>query len=71
MSDLIGGYERLRYVYQQYVESAFPLRSEALTQERSDLLRRVGAAETPGILAQPPLLEPVRRRRSSPSTPWA
>ena len=40
MPDLIGAYERIRLVYRQYIESAFPLRSEALTEERNARLMR-------------------------------
>lgn len=42
-----------------YVESAFPLRSEALTVERDELLARRGTSTDPGTLAQPPVLETV------------
>lgn len=64
MSDLVGGAKRIRHIYQQYVESAFPLRSEALAFERGDLLARSGGGggnngELPGILGQEPLLEPI------------
>jgi DEAD/DEAH box helicase domain-containing protein len=59
MHDLIGAYERLRRVYRLYVESAFPLRSEALTAERDALLAQRGTAVDPGTLAQPPVLETV------------
>jgi hypothetical protein len=59
MHDVIGTYERLRRVYRLYVESAFPLRSEALTVERDELLARRGTPTDPGTLAQPPVLETV------------
>jgi hypothetical protein len=66
MPDLIGAYERIRRVYRLYIESAFPLRSEALTAERNCLLSRVGSSDEPGPLAQPPLLEPVTVYERSP-----
>ena len=53
MHDLIGAYERIKQVYQWYIESAFPLRYEALSNERRRLLAQV---ET---LSQPPLLETI------------
>ncbi len=53
MYDLIGSYLRLERIYRMYIKSAFPLRSEALSQERDTLLRQIG------ILSQPPLLETV------------
>lgn len=59
MHDLIGTAERIRRVYRLYVESAFPLRSDALTQEREQLLARIGTPGDPGTLAQPPVLETV------------
>jgi DEAD/DEAH box helicase domain-containing protein len=62
MPDLIGGSKRIRHIYQQYVESAFPLRSEALASERGDLLARPSGGNggaLPGILGQEPLLEPI------------
>ena len=34
MHDLVGAYERMRQVYQWYIESAFPLRYGALSNER-------------------------------------
>ncbi len=59
MPDLIGAFERVRRVYRWYIESAFPLRSDALSREREILLDRVGTDDAPGTLAQPPLIEPV------------
>jgi len=59
MHDLIGTAERIRRVYRLYVESAFPLRSDALSQERDQLLARSGVPGDPGTLAQPPVLETV------------
>ena len=53
MHDLIGAYERMSQVYQWYIESAFPLRHEVLSNERQRLLSRQG------ILSQPPLLETI------------
>lgn len=53
MHDLIGSYERLQDIYRMYIESAFPLRSDALAAERRQLL---GKNE---ILTQPPLIETV------------
>jgi Lhr-like helicase len=51
--DLIGAYQRLDRIYQLYIKSAFPLRYRALAEERDRLLQK------PGILSQPPLVEPV------------
>jgi DEAD/DEAH box helicase domain-containing protein len=51
--DLVGAYQRLDRIYQLYIKSAFPLRYRALADERDALLQR------PGILSQPPLVEPV------------
>jgi len=53
MHDLVGAYERIDQVYRWYIESAFPLRYESLTEERQLLLSQQG------ILSQPPLLETV------------
>ena len=53
MHDLVGAYERMRKVYQWYIESTFPLRYPALSEERERLL------SSEGILSQPPLLETV------------
>ena len=53
MHDLVGAYERMNKVYQWYIESAFPLRYQALSEERKKLLSREG------ILSQPPLLETI------------
>ncbi len=65
MPDLLGAYERIRRVYRLYIESAFPLRSAALTAERNELLARMGTPDAPGTLAQPPLLEPIPVYESS------
>ena len=53
MHDLVGAYERMNRVYQWYIESAFPLRYEALSKERWKLLAQQG------VLSQPPLLETI------------
>ncbi|MEH2229770.1 MAG: DEAD/DEAH box helicase [Nostoc sp.] len=53
MYDLVGAYQRLDRIYQLYIKSAFPLRYRALAEERDRLLQQ------PGILSQPPLVEPV------------
>lgn len=53
MHDLVGAYERMNKVYQWYIESAFPLRYEALNEERRKLLAQRG------VLSQPPLLETI------------
>ena len=53
MHDLVGAYERMNKVYQWYIESAFPLRYEALSEERRKLLSRQE------VLSQPPLLETI------------
>ena len=59
MNDVIGLHARLERIYGMYVESAFPLRDRALRQERQALLAR------PGLLAQPPLIEPAAQYASS------
>ena len=53
MHDLVGAYERMNQVYQWYIESAFPLRYQALSEERKRLL------SNGEILSQPPLLETI------------
>ena len=53
MHDLVGAYERMNQVYQWYIESAFPLRHQALSSERRRLLSQQGT------LSQPPLLETI------------
>ena len=53
MHDLVGAYKRMSQVYQWYIESAFPLRHEVLSNERQRLLSQQG------ILSQPPLLETI------------
>ncbi|HEY9694172.1 MAG TPA: DEAD/DEAH box helicase [Oculatellaceae cyanobacterium] len=59
MHDLVGAYQRLDRIYQLYIKSAFPLRYRALADERDRLLMK------PGILSQPPLIEPVPIYQSS------
>jgi DEAD/DEAH box helicase domain-containing protein len=51
--DVVGAYQRLNHIYQLYIKSAFPLRYRSLATERDRLLQQ------PGILSQPPLIEPV------------
>lgn len=53
MYDVVGTHQRLENIYRMYIESAFPLRNQALSDERRILLKQMG------ILAQPPLLETV------------
>lgn len=53
MHDVVGAYQRLNHIYQLYIRSAFPLRYRSLAAERDRLLQQ------PGILSQPPLIEPV------------
>jgi DEAD/DEAH box helicase domain-containing protein len=53
MHDVIGAYQRLEQMYRLYLKSAFPLRSPVLSDERDRVLSR------PGVLSQPPLIEPV------------
>jgi DEAD/DEAH box helicase domain-containing protein len=53
MYDVVGAHQRLERIYRMYIESAFPLRNQALSDERRALLQQTG------ILAQPPLLETV------------
>jgi len=62
MNDALGIHERVGRIYRMYVESAFPLRYPALAAERRALLQKTG------VLAQPPLLEPVPTYRSSGKT---
>ncbi|MDF1524248.1 MAG: DEAD/DEAH box helicase, partial [Trueperaceae bacterium] len=59
MNDALAVHARIEHVYRMYVESAFPLRYETLSTERRELLTR------PGVLAQPPLIEPVPVYESS------
>lgn len=53
MYDVVGSYKRLEKIYRMYIESAFPLRNQALSDERRKLLQQ------PEILSQFPLLETV------------
>lgn len=62
MYDVIGTYQRLERVYRMYIESAFPLRNQALSSERHALLSQST------ILSQPPLLETVPLYPSDGST---
>lgn len=55
MNDVIASYLRLERIYRMYIKSAFPLRNQALSQEREELLRQ----QEPPILSRPPLLETV------------
>ena len=55
MNDVIASYLRLEKIYRMYIKSAFPLRNQALSQEREQLLRQ----QEPPILSRPPLLETV------------
>ncbi|MGQ9865612.1 MAG: DEAD/DEAH box helicase [Pseudanabaenaceae cyanobacterium] len=56
MNDIIGTYQRLDWVYQLYIKSAFPLRYPALSAERNRLLRY--NPNNP-LLSIPPLVEPT------------
>jgi ATP-dependent helicase YprA (DUF1998 family) len=58
-NDLVGGFERVNSIYRKYIESAFPLRYDALANERRALLGERG------LLSQPPLLEPMPVYRSA------
>ena len=62
MYDVIGAYQRLERIYQLYIKSAFPLRYQSLAKERDRILQQ------PGILSQPPLIEPVPTYPSSGKT---
>ena len=42
MQDLIGTFRRIEMAYRLYIRSAFPLRYEALSRKRDELLRRPG-----------------------------
>lgn len=53
MYDVVGSYQRLERIYRMYIESAFPLRNQVLSEERRRLLKEST------ILSQPPLLETV------------
>lgn len=53
MHDVIGAYQRIEQMYRLYLKSAFPLRSPVLSDERDRVLSQ------PGVLSQPPLIEPV------------
>ena len=53
MHDVLGSYQRLESIYRMYIESAFPLRNQALAKERRVLLQK------PTTLSQPPLVETV------------
>ncbi|MDW8212768.1 MAG: DEAD/DEAH box helicase [Roseiflexaceae bacterium] len=59
MHDVIGAHQRIERMYRLYLKSAFPLRSPALSDERDQVLMR------PGVLSQPPLIEPVPVYESS------
>jgi len=59
MHDLIGTYKRMEKIYRMYIESAFPLRNQALELERMELLKK------PSILSQLPLVEPVPTYQSA------
>ena len=59
MYDVIGAYQRLDRIYQLYIKSALPLRYRSLATERDRLLNQ------PGILSQPPLIEPLPTYPSS------
>ena len=62
MHDVVGSYQRLESIYRMYIESAFPLRNQALAEERRQLLQK------PTILSQPPLIETVPVYPSSSKT---
>ena len=62
MHDVIGSYERLERIYRMYIESAFPLRNQALAKERRQLLAQ------PTILSQLPVIETVPVYPSSDKT---
>ncbi|HLO87022.1 MAG TPA: DEAD/DEAH box helicase [Nostocaceae cyanobacterium] len=53
MHDVMGTYQRLNHIYHLYIKSAFPLRYRSLAAEREEILKQ------PGILSQPPLIEPI------------
>ncbi len=53
MDDPLGLFDNLRDLYLRYLDSALPLRGEALTRERRELFDR------PGTLFQAPRLEPI------------
>lgn len=59
MHDVIGAHQRIEQMYRLYLKSAFPLRSPVLSDERDRELER------PGVLSQPPLIEPVPVYESS------
>ena len=59
MYDLVGAYERIHRVYRMYIESAFPLRYDVLSEERQALL------SSQQVLAQAPVLETTPVYQSS------
>ena len=59
MNDVIGAHQRIDQLFKLYIRSAFPMRSAALEAERD---RAVAA---PGVLSQPPLIEPAPQYPSS------
>lgn len=58
MHDLLGTYQRLDRICQLYIKSAFPLRYQALAEERDRRLQFLNNPHNP-ILSIPPLVEPV------------
>src|SRR5262249_29824345 len=59
MYDLVGAYERIHRVYRMYIESAFPLRYDVLSEERQALL------SSQQVLAKAPVLETTPVYQSS------
>ena len=59
MNDVTGAYQRIDQLFKLYIRSAFPLRSAALEAERDR------AVAVPGILSQPPMIEPAPQYPSS------
>src|SRR5947209_6317317 len=59
MSSPISIHESLRDLYLKYLDSAMPLRHEALNSERQELLRSEGS------ICQPPLIEPIPRYKET------
>jgi Lhr-like helicase len=59
MSSPVTIHESLRDLYLRYLDSAMPLRHEALNSERQDLFRLDGS------ICQPPLIEPIPRYKET------
>ncbi|MHB0970848.1 MAG: DEAD/DEAH box helicase [Thermoanaerobaculia bacterium] len=59
MEDPIGGFERIRELYLNYLDTAFRIRNEPVAEERRQLLRQ------PGQFCADPFIEPLPRYESA------